>query len=110
MKVFNINEVKRCKHIKLRLVKDDDAGFILSLRSNKNLNSFLSPVDHDIKKQREWLSKYKERENNKTEFYFIITSIDNISLGTVRLYDFKDNSFCWGSWIVSQNAPNYTAI
>ena len=41
MKVFNIKEVKRCKHIKLRLVKYDDAGFIISLRSNKNLNSFV---------------------------------------------------------------------
>lgn len=108
--IFENHEINRCKHTKLRLVKDDDAEFILSLRRNKNLNNFLSPVDNDITKQREWLSRYKEREKNRTEFYFIITSLDNVLLGTVRLYDFKGDSFSWGSWIVSQTAPTYTAI
>jgi RimJ/RimL family protein N-acetyltransferase len=28
----------------------------------------------------------------------------------VRLYDFQDDSFCWGSWILDRNKSRYAAI
>ena len=33
-------------------------------------------------------------------------------IGTVRLYDFKENpkSFCWGSWILNENKTKYAAV
>jgi len=99
-----------CKHVSLRYATIEDAAFILSLRKDKNLNKFLSPVDSGITKQIEWLAEYKEREKKRIEYYFIVESIDGDALGTVRLYDFKDDSFCWGSWIIIQNAPRFTAL
>lgn len=109
---FSINnlEVTVCKHTKLRLATVEDSEFILSLRLDNSLNKYLPTVDNDIKKQNQWLASYKEREKNRAEFYFIITSSYDVPLGAVRLYDFKGDSFCWGSWIVHQDAPNYTAI
>lgn len=26
------------------------------------------------------------------------------------MYDFKDNSFCWGSWLINESAPKSAAI
>ena len=26
------------------------------------------------------------------------------------MYDFQDNSFCWGSWLIKEHAPKTTAI
>ena len=53
-----------------------------------------------------WLRNYAEADD---QAYFII-EIDGQSVGTVRLYDAKDDSFCWGSWILAANAPKTAAI
>jgi hypothetical protein len=97
------------KNISLRLVNLEDAEFIVNLRIKKG--EFLSTTNPDISKQREWLLLYKERESLKEEFYFIIQDQHNKAVGTVRIYDFKDNlSFCWGSWIILNGSPFYYAI
>ena len=31
-------------------------------------------------------------------------------IGTIWLYDPRGDNFCWGSWILSELAPNYAAI
>lgn len=103
-------EVQVCKHTKMRLIREIDAEFVLSLRLNSQLNKYLSPVENDLNKQLDWIKQYKIREESRLEFYFIITSLDNESLGTVRLYDFQESSFCWGSWMIHKNASSFTAI
>jgi len=77
---------------------------------NSNLNEFVSKVEGDLSKQKEWLVNYKKREEKREEFYFIIKDLDYKPLGTVRVYDFKSGSFCWGSWMVNPNSPRKTAI
>lgn len=98
------------KNSKLSIANIDDAKFIISLRENPSLNKYLSQVESDVEKQRKWLIEYKKREANRSEFYFIIKELDGNNLGTVRLYDFQLNSFCWGSWIIDPNSPRKTAI
>jgi Acetyltransferase (GNAT) domain len=98
-------ESQCCKNIKLRLVSTDDASFILQLRLDKKLNKYISHVYNDIEAQIEWIVNYKKRESQNNEFYFAITSYDDEAFGTVRLYDFIDDSFCWGSWVIGINAP-----
>lgn len=101
------------KNINLRFVEKDDAEFIVLLRSNIKYNKYLSFVDDDINKQKDWIEKYKERENNKQEYYYIIQlNKDNTPIGTVRVYDFitNENSFCWGSWILNENKTRYSAL
>lgn len=90
------------KTISFRLVEIDDAAFIASLRTDGK-NKFLTKVD--VEDQIEWLRKYKIREMEKSEYYFIICTNDNKPCGAVRIYDFVGDSFCWGSWLLNSNAP-----
>ena len=46
-------------NIDLRPVEIDDAEFILSLRIDQKLNQYLSPVENDLEKQREWIKNYR---------------------------------------------------
>ena len=99
-----------CKHIKLRLANINDAEFILNLRLDPELNRHVSKVESNLEQQKQWLRSYKKREQKRNEFYFIIESKQGAQFGAVRLYDFKEDSFCWGSWIIKRCSPNYAAI
>lgn len=97
------------KNILFRLIEVADASFVLDLRKSPR-GRFLSDIDDDVKKQEEWISNYKIREKNNEEFYFIIEHESAGKVGALRLYDFKNDSFCWGSWIVKEGAPSMTAL
>jgi RimJ/RimL family protein N-acetyltransferase len=98
------------KNINLKTVEIEDAEFIFSMRQNESKTKFLSKVSGDIETQKEWIINYKQRENQKKEFYFVIESKNSEKLGLVRMYDFQNNSFCWGSWLIKEDAPKTTAI
>jgi RimJ/RimL family protein N-acetyltransferase len=98
------------KDIYLEYTEIEDAEFLHSLRTDPALSKYLSPVGPGVLEQIEWLRRYKEREKNKIEHYFIIHLKNCEKIGTIRIYDFKKDSFCPGSLIVKQNAPIYTAL
>ncbi len=100
----------KSKTIKLRLVEEGDAEFILSLRLDQRYNQYLSHVCDDLNKQRAWIKQYKNSEASSTEYYFIIERHDGFKCGTVRLYDFQKESFCWGSWILNKDKTRTAAI
>lgn len=89
----------------VRFVVPDDAEFICKLRSDPNLNQHISKSSAAVEHQRTWIENYKEREEEGEEFYFVIRHQDK-DLGVVRMYDFKENSFCWGSWIILPSRPS----
>ncbi|WP_339751043.1 GNAT family N-acetyltransferase [uncultured Marinobacter sp.] len=98
------------KTICLRLVEQSDAPFILSLRLDERYNQFLSKVSADVDSQKSWIKKYKEEESEGNQFYFIIERKDGVPCGTVRVYDLREDSFCWGSWILNENKPRLAAV
>lgn len=98
------------KNINLKTVEICDAEFIYKLRKDKSKTKFLSSVNGTINDQINYISKYKEKEKEKKEFYFIIESKAGEKLGLVRMYDFVENSFCWGSWLIKKGAPISTSI
>jgi RimJ/RimL family protein N-acetyltransferase len=98
------------KNIRLRFVEDSDAEFILSLRLNDLYNTFLSSVSPDVEEQKKWIRKYKDDERNGIQYYFIIERLDGTPCGTVRIYDIRNDSFCWGSWILNENKTRYAAL
>lgn len=98
------------KTVRLRFVTEQDAEFILKLRLDDQYNQFLSSVSPDLQSQKNWIKKYKEDELNKKQFYFIIERLDGTPCGTVRVYDLKQKSFCWGSWILNENKTRYAAL
>ena len=99
-----------CKNLNLRTVAIEDAEFIYNMRQNQNKTKYLSRVTGTVESQKEWIKNYKQREEEKKEFYFVIESKDERKLGLVRMYDFQDESFCWGSWLIKEDAPKSTAI
>jgi len=84
----------------------DDAAFILSLRTDTEKSRYLSSVTGEIADQQAWLKHY---EQSVDQAYFIIQYQDE-PIGTVRLYDPKGDSFCWGSWILHKNRPSQAAM
>lgn len=98
------------KNINMRTVEIDDAEFIFTMRQNESKTKYLSKVSGSVETQKEWIKNYKQREKEQKEFYFVIESKNSKKLGLVRMYDFKDNSFCWGSWLINESAPKSAAI
>lgn len=98
------------KTIRLRPIEVSDAEFVLRLRLDTRYNQFLSAVSSDIDVQIEWLKKYKRDEALGKQFYFIIERIDGVPCGTVRVYDLREDSFCWGSWILNEDKTRYSAL
>ena len=83
-----------------------DAEFILSLRTNPSKNQYLSFVSNDLSLQTQWLEQYSLASD---QIYFIILA-DEKPCGTVRIYDERGDSFCWGSWLLAPGAPSNFAI
>jgi hypothetical protein len=104
-----IRQVSRVlgKNIVLRNVRVEDADFILSLRLDPQKGGYLSRVEADVEKQREWLRQYLR---SKGQAYFLICDPAMRPLGTVRIYDAIGDSFSWGSWILKQGAPPSAAV
>ena len=103
-----MNKITIGKNINFRLVEIEDAEFILNLRLKKG--EFLSTTNPNLTEQENWIKSYKKREELKEEYYFIIENKNGMRAGTIRLYDFRDNSFCWGSWILESGSPYYISI
>lgn len=97
----------RGKSIFLREVTIDDAEFIIKLRTDPEKSKHLSVTPNDIDKQKSFISSYLK---SQADYYFIICDWSRCPLGTIRIYDVRDDSFCWGSWILSKDAPSNAAI
>ena len=102
--------VLKSRTIRLRLVEVSDAEFILGLREDVRYNLFLSKVGASISAQREWIERYKEQEAKGEQFYFIIERLCGAPCGTVRIYDLRNESFSWGSWILNEDKTRYAAL
>jgi len=105
MKIKKAKEVIG-KTLVFRDASEDDAEFIYSLRVDPEKSKYLSKVSQELSDQRAWLKNYENRDD---QAYFII-EFERKSIGTIRLYDQKDNSFCWGSWILINSRPSHAAM
>ena len=95
--------------VSFTLVRPADARFILDLRTDPELNRHLSPTPADLARQHHWIEDYLVRESHGHEFYFIIR-LAGTGVGTIRIYDFKQDSFCWGSWIIRRGTTARAAL
>ena len=55
--------------LKVRLVNENDAEFILSLRADPNRTKHMITLEDEIDSQIKWIQEYKEREREGTDFY-----------------------------------------
>ncbi len=96
--------------LNLRLVTPADAEFIYGLRVNPDFNAHLSQITGTAEDQRQWIERYKHREAEGCEYYYVIERRDGVRCGVVRLYDIQGDRFTWGSWILDSNKPPKAAL
>lgn len=94
------------KGIKLRFVETDDAEFIVSIRNNEKKSRFISKTSPDVEAQKQWITNYKEREQQQMEYYFI-ASDDNEDFATYRVYKIDSGLPEIGSWV---SKPEYSNV
>lgn len=84
----------------VRLVREEDAEFIVSLRTDKKLARYLHATDDSVEKQVEWIKQYKIRETAGEDYYFIYDK-DGQTIGVNRIYDinYDQEQVTAGSWI-----------
>lgn len=94
--------------IDLKSVVIGDAKYILELRQNPQLNTFISSTSINLDDQIVWIDNYLKREAELKEFYFIVKNKDNNSCGTVRIYNVNaEKKECtWGSFMLDENRPD----
>jgi RimJ/RimL family protein N-acetyltransferase len=80
------------RNINMRTVELKDAEFIHTMRQDEAKTKYLSKVNGTIESQKEWIKNYKQREEAKEEFYFVIESKKEEKLGLIRMYAFKDDA------------------
>jgi RimJ/RimL family protein N-acetyltransferase len=85
----------------------DDAAFIVELRTDADKARFISATSPDVQKQIAWLANYAK---DPSQIYFIIQDKAGAPVGTVRLYDQRNDSFCWGSWILKAGTPSSYSV
>lgn len=91
----------------LRDAQVADAAFIHAQRVHPRNAAQLSATSPQLADQVAWMQRYVL---DTRQAYFVIESLDGRPLGTVRLYDARDASFCWGSWILSEHAAPTAAM
>jgi hypothetical protein len=90
-------------NLKITLVDDMDAEFIINIRNSfkaRFLNGSVSEINEQVK----WIHEYKIREKEKTEYYFIFwNKCDRI--GTIRFIKIDESTFESGSWLFISGIP-----
>lgn len=96
--------------IHVRLVSEADSPFILTLRTDEKLGRFIHATSPDVQQQIEWTRKYKEREKQGEDYYFVFEKPKGNPLGVCRIYDINNDNFTIGSWLFKKDAPVGAAI
>ncbi|MCK9617645.1 MAG: GNAT family N-acetyltransferase [Lentimicrobiaceae bacterium] len=89
--------------LQLRFVNENDAEFIVKLRTNPKLGRFIHSTSSDIELQKKWIRDYKQRESEGKDYYFIFFK-GGQPVGLNRIYHIEEDRFTSGSWVFEQNA------
>lgn len=82
----------------LRPVVATDAEFIVGLRSDATLNTFINPTSPLVQDQLDWIARYEQREG---DYYFVIERLlDRSAEGLISLYDVVCGEGEWGRWLL----------
>lgn len=92
--------------LQVRLVREEDAEFIVRVRTNERNARFIHATDVSVEKQVEWIRQYKIREVQGEDYYFIFY-FQNRPVGLIRIYDinYKGKEATAGSWVCEPDLP-----
>lgn len=95
------------KFVNLRSAMKEDAEFILKIRNNPEISEFLPSLNVTVDQQQEWIN---HQRNDSDSYYFIIEDKTKRRIGTISVYNIKENHaevgrFCsFGNSIQSSEA------
>ena len=89
--------------LQVRLVNEEDAEFIVALRTDSRLSRYIHETSSNVEDQKQWIRNYKKREAEGLDYYFMF-SVNNVRQGVARIYNITEDSFTQGSWIFSPDA------
>lgn len=92
-----------------RLVNENDAQFIVNLRTDPIKSRYIGNTDVSVESQKEWIKNYKERESKGIDYYFIFY-FGSIPAGVTRIYEIEDDHFIHGSWVFANNVPPFCSL
>ena len=97
------------KTVRLRSVEENDASSTLAMRMNTNVNQYLTKIDDDVEKQRDFIRKQRTVDG---DYLFIAEDMDGKPIGMRRVYHVsKNGDTCYtGSLIGIGNAVQNTEI
>lgn len=93
----------------VRLVREEDAEFIVKLRNDPQKARYISITSNSVDDQIKWIRLYKEREKEGRDYYFMYSYQDKLA-GVNRIYDIEENHFIHGSWVFGDDIPPYCAL
>ena len=95
--------------ISVRLVEEKDAEFILNLRVDSDLDTYMRKVPNEINGQIKWLREYKIREIEGLEYYFIY-HFNGLPIGVNRMKNIREDSWMGASLIFKKDCAPGTPI
>lgn len=76
------------RYVRIRSISESDAQFSVRIRQDKEKTKYLHKVDNDVTKQCEWIKKQRHAQG---DYFFIAEKLDGERVGTVGVYDIKEN-------------------
>jgi RimJ/RimL family protein N-acetyltransferase len=92
---------------RLRDAQVQDAAFIVALRTDEEKRRYISATAPQVAQQAAWLARYAQDD---TQAYFVIETAAGEAQGTIRMYDQRDDRFCFGSWVIKAGTPVACAV
>ena len=94
--------------LKVRLVNENDAEFIVSLRSNPDKTKYMITLDNEVESQIRWIHEYKKREKEGLDYYLIYSNSEDKLLGLNRIshVDYNERTAKTSSWITVDGLIN----
>ena len=93
----------------VRLVCEEDAEFIVTIRTNAHNAKYIHDTDVSVEAQRDWIRNYKIREVAGEEYYLLF-ELNGVPQGVYRIYNRHENWCVTGSWVFSPKADRFSAI
>src|SRR3981189_2843718 len=88
--------------VRLRPVRENDAEFIVWLRTLDHARGRVGDSATDPVSQRAWLAEYFKRPG---DYYFIIETSGGIAVGAYGIYNVTGKSAESGRWVLRPDGP-----
>lgn len=95
--------------LRVRLVREEDAEFIVRLRTNEHNSRYIHDTVADVEQQKVWLRTYKQRELEGKEYYLLFEA-NGEPQGVYRIYNRHEDRCITGSWVFKPNAERNSAL